>query len=278
MPELPDVETVRRHLLSEGLVGRKITGTEILWSKAIRVPDVEGFTLGVTGSTVADIRRRAKYLVVDLQGEISQTLILHLRMTGSLHVLASGAEQPRYARNTLFFEDGSQLCFVDPRKFGMMWLVQDEMDVLGGLGPEPLSVEFTAEILAASLAAKGGPIKAILCDQRVIAGIGNLYADEVLHEAGIHPLERGRDLPLDRVEVLHRSIVSKLTAATERLAPLFPKVWLPNSGEEGFDVFVVPRKEGTPCPLCAVPVARISVGGRTSYYCPGCQKRELAAD
>ncbi len=272
MPELPDVETVRRYLVSADLIGAMFSGAEILWPKAIRVPDSEDFTQCVTGSTIVDVRRRAKFLVIDLLKERPQVLILHLRMTGSLHLLPVESEQPRHTRNTFFLEDGRKLCFVDPRKLGMIWLTYDEMEVLDGLGPEPLSADFTGQALIDALAPLKRPIKAVLCDQHVVAGIGNLYADETLHDSGVHPLVRACDLLPDQVRAIHRAIVSRLTEAVEYLAPLYPRVWLPNVGEDGFDMFAVPRKQGAPCPRCGESICRTAVGGRGTYYCPGCQQ------
>ena len=148
MPELPDVEAIRRYLVSHGLVGRTITGVELLWPRAVRMPSPEKFKSDVSGRRIREIRRRAKYLVLGLGRRPSRTLILHLRMTGSLVVQRLGQDRPRHTRNVLFLEGGLELCFVDPRKLGMMWLVADEAEVLGGLGLEPLDAAFTPYVLA----------------------------------------------------------------------------------------------------------------------------------
>ena len=180
MPELPDVEIVRRYLICQGLVGRTIAGAQILWPRAVRSPSVGDFRSGLSGRSITDIRRRGKYLILDLDGHPTLVLVLHLRMTGSLLVKEAGLENPRHTRNVLLLDGGAELCFVDPRKLGAMWLVTDEADVTGGLGPEPLDPAFSPEVLARRLSGRTAPIKALLCDQGIVAGIGNIYADEVL--------------------------------------------------------------------------------------------------
>ena len=194
MPELPDVEAVRRHLVSQGLVGRTIAGGELFWPNAVREPSAEGLQLEVSGYRILDIRRRAKYLIFDLDGRPSRKLILHLGMTGSLLLQPAAEDRPRYTRNVFVLSDDSELRFVDPRKFGAIRLVPDDGPLLADVGPEPLDAEFTADVLSQRLTRRKAPVKALLCDQSVVAGIGNIYADEVLFQAGIHPLKAGADL------------------------------------------------------------------------------------
>ena len=272
MPELPDVESTRRYLISRGLVGRVIVAAEVLWPGALKVPSAEEFRSGVAGREVQDLRRRGKYLLLDLDGSPSTKLVLHLRMTGSLQVLEPSHERPPYTRNLFLLNDGRELCFVDPRKLGMMWLVEDEEEVLGGLGPEPLEAAFTPEVLAGRLSGRAAPVKALLCDQAVVAGIGNIYADEALHLAGIHPLRPGNEVAGQDNARLHEAIVMRLTEATEQLAPMVPAGGPPTESERGAETLLVPRSEGSACSRCGAAIARVVVRGRSAYFCPRCQQ------
>ncbi len=271
MPELPDVEALRRHLISRGLVGRTITGAELLWPRALRAPAERKFRSDVRGRRIQDIRRRAKYLILSLDGPSSRALVVHLRMTGSLQLLPAGSGRPQHTRNVLLLDGGLELCFVDPRKLGMMWLVADETEVLSGLGPEPLDPAFTSEVLGRVLAGRDVPVKALLCDQAVVAGIGNIYADEVLFMAGIHPLRRGGEMSQREVGTLHEAIVGRLSEATELLVSRVIGGGAPTGNLGDRELFLVPRSEGGACVQCGAPVGRVQVRGRSSYYCPGCQ-------
>ena len=272
MPELPDVEATRRYLISRGLVGRVIAEAEVLWPGALKVPPVEEFRSGTAGREVQGVRRRGKYLLLDLDGSPGKKLVLHLRMTGSLQVLEPGQERPQYTRNLFLLDDGCELCFVDPRKLGMMWLVEDEEEVLGGLGPEPLEAAFTPDVLAHRLSGRAAPVKALLCDQAVVAGVGNIYADEALHLAGIHPLRPGTELTAQDNARLHEAIVMRLTEATEQLAPIMPAGGPPTESERGAETLLVARSKGSACSRCSAAIARVVVRGRSAYFCPRCQQ------
>ena len=160
---------------------------------------------------------------------------------------------------------------MDPRKFGAIRLVPDEGPALAGVGPEPLDPEFTAEGLTQRLARRKAPVKALLCDQAVLAGIGNIYADEVLFLAAIHPLKTGADLSPKHIQGLHRAIASRLAEAVDLLAPLAGRAGPPTEAEEGLERLLVPRSEGAPCGQCGAPIERVTVRGRSSYFCPRCQ-------
>ena len=272
MPELPEVEAVRRQLDSQGLVGRRVTGVELLWPRAVRMPSEEEFSSDVVGRRILRIRRRAKYLVLELGRRPRRALLLHLGMTGSLVVQQSGLERPRHTRNTLILDGGLELCFVDPRKLGAIWLVKDESEVLAKLGPEPMDSAFTADALAERLSYRDVPVKALLCDQAIVAGIGNIYADEVLFIAGIHPLKRSRSMSANHMERLHEAIVRRLTEATRALPP-YASGWGPatESHEESGSLLLL-RSEGAHCGRCGTSVSRVKVRGRTSYFCARCQK------
>ena len=272
MPELPDVEAIRQYLVSQGLVGRTIEKVELFWPRAVRLPSEDEFRTDIAGRRIREVRRRAKYLTLLLSGMPRRTLVLHLRMTGSLVVQPLGRERPQYTRNVLVLDRGLELCFVDPRKLGAMWLVPDAQEILAGLGPEPLDPGFTAESLEQRMGQRNVPVKALLCDQNVVAGIGNIYADEVLFLAGVHPLKRGRLLSPPEVTRLYRAIVSRLPEATEQLLPLAYGGVPPTEGEQGRELLLVPRSEEAPCSHCGTAIKRVTVRGRSSYFCPRCPK------
>ena len=193
MPELPDVEATRRYQVAEGLLRHKIVGADLLWPQAVKTPPLEDFVLTLRGKRVEEVGRRAKYLLFMLEG--GHVLIIHLRMTGSLLLEPASAPRHPMTRNVFLLDKGRELRFVDPRKLGMMWLLEDAEPMLKHLGPEPLEPEFTPEVFQGRLQGRrNAPIKALLCDQGIIAGIGNIYADEVLFAAGIGPLRPGANL------------------------------------------------------------------------------------
>jgi formamidopyrimidine-DNA glycosylase len=237
----------------------------------VRAPSFEEFKSGVLDQRIADIWRRGKYLILDLAGDPTLVLVLHLGMTGSLLVKDRVTEQPRYTRNVLFLDGGEELCFVDPRKLGAMWLVPDESDVTAGLGPEPLDSAFTPEVLARRLSGRTAPLKALLCDQRIVAGIGNIYADEVLFASGIHPLRRGGMLTSAETRRLHRTIVDRLEEAIQQLAPLAEGAGPATDSPEGRERLLMPRSEEAPCCVCQAPISRVAVRGRSTFFCPRCQ-------
>ena len=238
---------------------------------AVRAPSPERFESGVRGRRISDIQRRAKYLIFRLDERTGPSLIFHLRMTGSLVVQPARRTRPRHTRNVLLLDGGAELCFVDSRKLGAMWLVTDESDVLAGLGPEPLDASFTADQLALRLSGRSAPIKALLCDQSVVAGIGNIYADEVLFVSKIHPLRPGGELSARDSKRLHEAIVSRLTEATERLVPLVSMGGPPTESEGRGQLLLVPRSEGERCTRGRGHIRRIVVRGRGTYFCPRCQ-------
>ena len=204
-----------------------------------------------------------------MHGASPNLLVLHLGMTGSLLVQAVAEPRPQYSHNMFLLDGGVELRFVDPRKLGKIWLAGDESEVLAGLGPEPLDPGFTSEVLGERLSGRDAPVKALLCDQAVLASIGNIYADEVLFIADIHPLKRGRDLSLGELELLHQATTRRLTEATEML--VLP-AWSDRPPTEGaLDLLEILRTEGEACRRCGTPVGREVVRGRSSYYCPKCQ-------
>ena len=269
MPELPDVEATRRYLLNSGLAGRSVRNVELFWSRAVRTPGIEDFVLTLCGQRIEGVGRRAKFLLFPL--DHGWTLVMHLRMTGSLLVEPSDSPRPAMTRNLYVLDDGRELRFVDPRKLGQIWLVQDTDSLLGGLGPEPLAPEFTVDVLLACLAKRSAPIKALLCDQAVIAGIGNIYADELLFAAGVHPLTPGSGLSGQQVENLHTKMGPMLLQATEILTAAMPFRGPPTESPEGLQRLRVPRGRNGVCSQCEGPITRVPVRGRSTYYCEACQ-------
>ena len=265
MPELPEVETIKNELIPH-VIGHSITGVTLFDEKLVHQPSVKEFCSRLIGQKITGVERRGKYLIFDLAS--GEALIIHLRMSGSL--LLKPPE--RFTRAILHLEGGTELYFRDPRKFGVMWLVADKNAVISKLGPEPLEADFTPKILAQRLSGRTAPIKAMLCDQSFVAGIGNMYADEVLFLAGIHPLRPGKSLSPEEIERLHRAIQQVLAAAINNKGASVESYFRP-SGEIGTAhlQFKVAHRRGESCPICGTPLERFPVRNRGSYFCPRCQ-------
>ncbi len=269
MPELPEVETIKNELLPH-IVGRCITGVSLLWEGIVRQPSVQEFCSRLIGQGITGVARRGKYLILGLTS--SEVLIIHLKMTGSLLLKQASAEPTKFTRAILHLDGETQLRFRDPRKFGAMWLMESKDTVVGKLGPEPLDTEFTPQVLSERLNNRTAPIKAILCDQTCIAGIGNMYADEALFAAGIHPLRSGKSLSRDEMECLHNAIEQVLKAAIGNKGASIANYYRPGGelGTAHFE-FKVAHRRGKTCPLCGTPIERIVVRNRGTYFCPKCQ-------
>jgi formamidopyrimidine-DNA glycosylase len=272
MPELPEVENCRRYLIRAGMPGRTITHASIGWAKTVKQPSLDDFVLGVRGRQVSGVQRRGKYLLLPLDGEgfrSPETLILHLGMTGGLRLQLQSQPVPDMVRHTFSLDDGRELRFIDPRKFGHLWLVAEPDQVLRRLGAEPLDASFTPVELARVLGGRNAPIKALLLEQSVVAGMGNLYADESLYLAGLHPLCPAKDLTDGQVSKLRDGIVAALTSAMAQYDQSRLDYW--PDPPMGLSTWTIPRILGEPCPRCGTPVANIQVRARSTYYCPSCQ-------
>ena len=210
MPELPEVETIARRL-QEPLLGRRVAGIQLLWERTLAEPTPEVFGQRIVGPRICSLRRRGKFLVFGLSGRLF--LLVHLRMTGRLEVLPPEAPRSPHTRVIFDLDDGRELRFADARKFGRIWLVDDPEVVLGDLGPEPLAEAFTAEVFRELLAGRQGRIKPLLLDQRFLAGLGNIYADEALHLAGVHPCRPACSLTEEEAGRLHQAIRQVLQEA-----------------------------------------------------------------
>ena len=270
MPELPEVETIKNELLPH-TVGRCITGVTLLWNGIVKQPSAEEFCSRLIGQRITGVARRGKYLIFGLSG--GKALIIHLRMTGSLLVKPASAEPDKYTRAILHLED-SQLYFNDMRKLGMMRLVENANSIVGKLGPEPLEDSFAPHTLFKLLNNRKAPIKALLCDQQLVAGIGNMYADEALFAAKIHPLRSGGSLTQSEAERLHHAIRQVLQAAIENKGASVATYLRPDGspGTAHFQ-FQVAHRGGEPCPICGTPIERIAIRNRGTYFCPKCQPR-----
>ena len=268
MPELPEVETVKNELMSH-VVGHRITGVTLFWNGIVRQPSAAEFRSRLLGQEITGRRRRGKYLMLHLDS--GQVLIIHLKMSGSLLLKPAGAEPGKFIRAILHLNE-NEIHFRDPRKFGVMWLVEDADSVINKLGPEPLEAGFTPQLLAQRLANRAAPIKALLCDQTVIAGIGNMYADEALFAAGIHPLRAGKSLSKDEIGRLHHAIQQVLRGGITNKGASTDTYFRP-SGEIGTAhfQFKVAHRRGENCPVCGTPLERITVRNRGTYFCPKCQ-------
>jgi len=272
VPELPEVETIRRQLEPE-LVGRRIESVEVLDERFTR-PHPPAALDRAEGRRIEAADRRGKYLLLELEGGL--TLILHLRMTGNLQ-LAPDEPPPPYLRAVFRLDVGDPLVFTDARRFGHGELVETAGipgRFEGRVGVEPLSEEFTPELLLTLAAGRRAPLKSFLLGQAGIAGIGNIYADEALHRARLHPLSPAGSMRAEHAEALHEGIVETLETGLEFQGASIDD-YRDARGEKGSmqDEFLVHRREGLPCPRCAGTVKRVVVAGRSTYFCPDCQVR-----
>ena len=273
MPELPEVENARRYLVRAGLPGRRFTGVNLGWHKTVQTRSLEDFVLGLTGAKVNEVDRRGKYILLPLsRGDwrLTPTLIIHLGMTGGLRIQPEDHPAHPMVRHIFSLDDGRELRFIDSRKFGKLWLADDPGAVLPLLGPEPLGEGFTLDTLARSLGKRGAPIKALLLEQSIVAGMGNLYADEALYLAGIHPLRPARDLALREVSQLREAIVAALRHALAVYDRSRDDSW--PDPPMGPTTWTIPRKSGEGCPRCGGPISAIRVRGRGTCFCPNCQE------
>ncbi|HEX3033262.1 MAG TPA: bifunctional DNA-formamidopyrimidine glycosylase/DNA-(apurinic or apyrimidinic site) lyase [Bacillota bacterium] len=274
MPELPEVETVRR-TLEPGLVGQRITKVEPVTGKIIKQPAVCEFCSGLTGRQVAQVARRGKYLLVELEG--NKCLVVHLRMTGQFTLVSP--EQPREKHTHVVFtlSNGRELRYVDPRQFGEMHLLpRDNYASITGLrtiGPEPLGQLFQPEQLYRNLQGKKSKIKSVLLDQRVVAGLGNIYVDEALFRAGVNPERPAGTLTVEETEAVYSAVREVLAEGIEYRGTSI-KDYVDGEGKSGSfqNRLKAYGRAGEPCFSCGSPMAKTKIGGRTTVFCPDCQK------
>ena len=274
MPELPEVETIRRHLAPR-VEGRRVSSLQVRdprWSLPLTPESIAG---AIAGRRVQELSRRGKYLIWELEDEVF--LLLHLRMTGTLLLDPGGA--PAHARVVLELDGGAhRVVFVDPRRFGTGELAVgrpalDEF-LAARLGVEPFDPRFTGRHLHELTRRSRAPIKALLLDQRKIAGVGNIYADEALFRAGIHPLRSAERLTARQCGALRDAVIASLSAGIEAKGATIDDFRHPDGVQGSFqDQFLVHRREHLPCPSCDRPVRKLRAAGRGTYVCETCQPK-----
>ncbi len=287
MPELPEVETIRRQLEPD-LSGRTIESVEVLDPYFAKPASPAAFESAVESRTITDVGRRGKYLLFEFDNR--DTMVIHLRMTGSITLLApdgtanpgdariyDAGDQTRHLKARFVLDDGGEIRFADPRRFGRGFVADPgglESYFASRLGVEPLSPEFTAEALGEMSAGRTGPLKSFLLNQKGVVGIGNIYADEALFRAGLHPLSPGGSMKPEHHEALRDGIVAALERGLD-LGGASIDDYRDARGDSGSmqNEFLVHRREGEACGRCGETIVRIVVGGRSTYFCPACQKR-----
>jgi formamidopyrimidine-DNA glycosylase len=265
MPELPEVETIVRCLRPE-LVGRRVLSAGLFWPRTLAAPAMGTFHQRISGQRIEAVARRAKYIHMVLSGG---HLLIHLRMSGDLLLRPSPCAPEPHDRLHLALDSGQTLAFNDTRKFGRAWLVDDPRDVLGSLGPEPFSDDFTTAGFYQSLQTRRRQLKPLLLDQAFLAGLGNIYSDEALHLAGLHPLRQSDTISLNESQKLFEAIRAVLQTGIENNGASIDWVYRGGSFQNHFRVY---GRTGLPCPICANPIERIVVGQRSTHFCPICQE------
>lgn len=289
MPELPEVETYVR-ALKPLLDGKTILEAEVRWPRTIAAPDASLFPDLVRGRRFASFHRRGKYMLFGLDS--SEWLIVHLRMTGELRIHKPAGQQvehdsapvdsaallpastsDKHTHVIFQLDTGEELRFRDTRKFGRIWLVTDKETVVGKLGPEPLDAEFLPQHLEERLARRTANIKSLLLNQSIIAGVGNIYADEALFRARIDPRRAAGRLNAGEIVRLHQGLRDVLQAGIQAQGSSLQNYAPPTGGKGGFqEQFQVFRRSGKPCFRCNAPISRIVLGQRSTHFCPECQK------
>jgi formamidopyrimidine-DNA glycosylase len=273
MPELPEVETIRQSLRLGGpenppLLDSVIVSTQVYWERSLATPSVTEFQTRIQGQRIAEIGRRGKFLDFQLSQD---HLLIHLRMSGDLQIESIITPVHQHHRLTLdlISETGRmRLAFNDPRKFGRVWLLTDPSEVLGSLGPEPLDPDFTPQDFYQALTARRRQLKPLLLDQTFLAGLGNIYADEALHLARLHPLSLSNLLTPLQAEDLWRSIRQTLQEGIRSNGASIDWVYRGGDFQNHFRVY---QRTGEPCPNCGAAIQRIVVGQRSTHFCPRCQ-------
>jgi formamidopyrimidine-DNA glycosylase len=261
MPELPEVQTVVDDLNAAKLIGIPIVSARVFWRRTIAEPSVRMFCRWLKDQNFKAIGRRGKYLVFEVAD--GHTMLLHLRMSGRLHLVSASLPRNEHEHDT--------------RKFGRLHLLKDPKKILDRLGPEPLAAGFTAKMLTKGLTYRKRLLKPLLLDQTFIAGLGNIYADEALWEAKLHPCRLAASLSTSEIKVLHRNIRRVLKRGLNNLGTTLGTgkgnfYSVANRRGRNKDVLKVFRRTDLPCPRCRSPIERIIVGQRSTHICSNCQK------
>ena len=270
MPELPEVETIRRDL-EDAIVGRRVFRADILDASLVQAPSPKVLACRLAGLRVCEVARRAKYLLLRLD---HQWLVFHLMMSGRIQLQPS-SDRSKHTRLVITFDRGPALHFVDTRRFGRAWLLSNQGlgELTAVLGPEPLEPEFDGAVLYAALSGRRRPIKSALLDQKTIAGVGNIYADESLWLARIHPSAPAGSLSRRKVSELADAIVTVLNSGIQHGGTSFLS-YADSRGKRGRNLerLKVFRRTGQSCPRCGRAIKRLVVGQRSTHMCPGCQR------
>jgi formamidopyrimidine-DNA glycosylase len=278
MPELPEVQTIVNDLKAAGVEGTTIKGAKVFWPRTIAVPSAKMFCKRIRGKSVSAIRRRGKFIVFDFKN--GDHLLIHLRMSGRLHLVSNDFPRRKHEHVILSFADGRQLRFHDTRKFGRLYLTSEAEKILNPLGPEPLAADHTQKIFASNLSPRKRMLKPLLLDQTFIAGLGNIYVDEALWDAKIHPRRIAASLTQSEIQALHRAIARVLKRGLKNLgtslgtgkANFYSVAKHQGRNRAELKVF---RRTGLPCPRCQTKIQRIIVGQRSTHICPHCQVLEV---
>jgi len=270
MPELPEVETICR-ILRDGdkehpsLVGKIIANVQVLWERTVALPDVAEFSSRLPDQMITDVSRRGKFLMIFLSQD---TLLMHLRMSGDVRVEPQDRQLAIHDRLLVDFSDGWRLVFNDTRKFGRVWLVREVEDVLANLGPEPLDEQISPQDFYFRLHNTRKQLKPLLLDQSFLAGLGNIYTDEALHLAHLHPLTPANQVSPDQAERLLGAIRQILEDGIRHNGASIDWVYRGGGFQNYFRVY---NRAGQPCPECGSPIQRIVVGQRGTHFCQVCQ-------
>ncbi len=269
MPELPEVETFARELRPE-LVGQRITDVEVFWPAIVATHPPDVFAALLRGVHFLNVGRRGKYLLFLLSS--GETIVAHLRMTGRFY-FASAPERAKHVHLLIALANGRWLHYQDVRKFGRLYLEEDPQRLTGKLGPEPLDFAWSAEAFWSNLRRHRKPVKSALLDQNIVAGLGNIYADEALFAAGIDPRRAAKTLTQAEVSRLQAAIRQVLAAAIRArgssVSDYLPPNGVPGTFQARHQVY---RRTDEPCPRCGTPIRRVRIGGRSTHFCPHCQR------
>lgn len=265
MPELPEVETVVRRL-RKPLIGRSFIGVDAYWANSVPT-GIKNLKKNLPKRKIIKIERRGKYLKFVLSD--GYFLFLHLKMSGDLEVESAKTKSHPHDRTVFKLNNGTELRFRDPRKFGRVYLVKDELEVVGKLGPEPLESSFHPQVFINLFKGKRGRLKPLLLNQEFIVGIGNIYADESCFKAGINPKRKIETLKENELKKLWSAIRSILNKAIKHNGSTFDFVYRGGSFQNHFSVY---DRKDEPCKQCKTPIKRITLGGRSTHFCPKCQK------
>lgn len=265
MPELPEVETIARTLKPE-LVGRTILSADLRWPRTLATPSPAQFKKRIVGQKILDVSRRAKYLILRLE---TYSFLVHLRMSGDLVVRAGKIKPEKHNRLLLHLSNKHYLAFNDTRKFGRVWLTDKPEDILGKLGPEPLEKGFTSQWLFEALHSRSRSLKPLLLDQTFLAGLGNIYTDECLHLARLHPRAASNNISWEQARDLREAIRKVLKEGIRRNGASIDWVYRGGEYQNHFRVY---DREGQPCPVCGTAIQKFTVGQRGTHICPNCQR------